>query len=124
MMNHAERGPILVTETIDPGSATSEQINNWYRQTYINDISKIEGWRRTSRFEGSRQPKWFALHEFEYGSFGNSTKISGLLGNSTGNSNVGKLIKKADLALWKLMTLYGNSTTGWGQEGGDKIIGS
>ncbi|KAK3987990.1 hypothetical protein QBC44DRAFT_309844 [Cladorrhinum sp. PSN332] len=119
-----ERGPLLVTETIDPGTIPTAQINAWYRDTYINEIAKTEGWRRTSRFEGgSRQPKWFALHEFEDGSFVNSTKISGLLGSSTGPKDGGRSIRKADLALWKLARLYGNSTGSWGAQGGDKITG-
>ncbi|KAK4222762.1 hypothetical protein QBC38DRAFT_503724 [Podospora fimiseda] len=121
-----ERGPLLVTETIDPGTISTAQINTWYQETYINEIVKIEGWRRTSRFDGgsTRQPKWFALHEFEDGGFfgNNSTKISGLLGGSVGPKDGERLIKKADLALWKLVRVYGNSSDGWGN-GEDEIIG-
>lgn len=119
-----DRGPLLVTETIDSGNIPAERVDKWYRETYINDLSGIKGWRRTSRFVGSQQPKWFALHEFEDGSFGANIKLPGLLGNSSGTKEIANSVKKADLALWRLVREYGNATTAWGQQGGDKIVGS
>ncbi|KAK0734685.1 hypothetical protein B0T26DRAFT_670945 [Lasiosphaeria miniovina] len=76
-----DRGPILVTEEIDPANVTTDKFQEWYRDVYIGEVSAMAGWRRTSRFDnGMGQPRWLALHEFEESSFGpNTTKIAGLL---------------------------------------------
>ncbi|KAK4159996.1 hypothetical protein QBC43DRAFT_293464 [Cladorrhinum sp. PSN259] len=121
-----DRGPLLVTETIAPCDIPTEEFNTWYRESHINEITKLEGWRRTTLFDGgfSRQPKWFALHEFEDDSFGSraTEKFRLLLVNSTGPKIGDEIIKKADLAIWKLIRVYGDATTSWGRQGGDKII--
>ncbi|KAK3370576.1 hypothetical protein B0H63DRAFT_514649 [Podospora didyma] len=119
-----ERGPILVTETIDPAKISADQFNSWYRQTYIKEISQLKGWRRTSRFDnGMAQPKWLALHEFDQSGFdANTTKISGLLGKSKETKDIEKSAKKIELALWSLVRVYGDGKASWGRPGEDKIL--
>ncbi|KAK3361794.1 heterokaryon incompatibility protein-domain-containing protein [Lasiosphaeria ovina] len=41
-----ERGPLLVTETIDPAGVRTTNFNKWYREVYLTE-------------------KWLALHEFD-----------------------------------------------------------
>jgi hypothetical protein len=121
-----------VSEAIDPADKTEDQFNRWYRQTYINEISQIRGWRRTSRFDtgigsGPRNgnlPRWLALHEFEEWSLDNATTLSSLLGKSKSKEtkDIEASAKKIDMTIWKLMRVYGDPVAPWGLPGEDKLI--
>ncbi|KAH8896894.1 hypothetical protein GQ53DRAFT_760978 [Thozetella sp. PMI_491] len=113
-----ERAPILVSEAIDPADNTTDQFHAWYRETYIKEVSKIQGWRRTSRFENTMggggaapqnstnaKPKWLALHEFE----------------SSQTKTVEQTARKLDISLFKLVRVYGNKTAPWGSSWEDRI---
>jgi hypothetical protein len=112
-----------VTETIElASSSAATSFHNWYTSTYITELSLIDGWRRTSRFSvgGTR---WLALHEFEERAFEEgTTKISGLLGKSDATKDVEKAAKRVDLALWKLVRVYGDKNAAWGLPGTDGIL--
>ncbi|KAK3314407.1 hypothetical protein B0H66DRAFT_631100 [Apodospora peruviana] len=120
------RGPLLVTESIEPTGMTPDQFDEWYRDVYIYEVSLMEGWRRTSRFSnGMGSPKWFALHEFEESAVfeANTTgKISGLLGKSDETKEVEKAAKMVEIALWKLVRVYGDGAAAWGRPGEDHIL--
>jgi len=114
-----------VTETLTPApSLSTEQFHEWYRTTYITELSMMDGWRRTSRFDtGARGGGWLTLHEFEERAFeANTTKIAGLLGTSKETKDVERAARKVDLALWKLVRVYGDKTAAWGLPGEDKIL--
>ncbi|KAK0649237.1 hypothetical protein B0T16DRAFT_127457 [Cercophora newfieldiana] len=118
-----DRGPLLVTETIElASSSAATSFHNWYTSTYITELSMIDGWRRTSRFSIGTN-KWLALHEFEQRAFeAETTKVSGLLGKSQETKDVEKAAKKVDLALWKLVRVYGDKNAAWGLPGTDGIL--
>ena len=104
----------MVSEAIDPANMTTDQFNEWYRTTYITELSKIWGWRRTSRFqagvppggpEGPKPatPSWLAIHEFEDFAFEpNVTKVTALLGDSAETKAISKSAKRLDMAIWNL----------------------
>ena len=114
----AERGPLLVSEGINPARNISDQVfNNWYRQTYIKEISQVKGWRRTSRFDNAMRgnlPRWLALHEFDQGAFEGVTKIPALLGTCQETKDIERGATKIDIALFRLAREYGNNTISWG----------
>jgi len=121
----------MVSEAIDPADNTTEQFQDWYRQTYIIEISKMMGWRRTSRFDtginrapgNGSQPRWLALHEFEDWAFDNkTTKISSLLGDPEKTKDIQKSAKRLDLQIWRLMRVYGDGSAPWGEPWEDKIM--
>ncbi|KAK0611345.1 hypothetical protein B0T14DRAFT_500469 [Immersiella caudata] len=118
-----DRGPLLVTETIElASSSATTAFHNWYTSTYITELSLIDGWRRTSRFSVGGT-KWLALHEFEERAFeAGTTKIPGLLGKSEATKNIEKSAKKVDLALWKLVRVFGDKNAAWGLPGTDGIL--
>ncbi|KAK1825798.1 hypothetical protein QBC39DRAFT_38934 [Podospora conica] len=117
------RGPLLVTETIQPAANTTKAFTDWYQSTYITELSLMDGWRRTSRFDVGGG-KWFALHEFETRAFDeNTTKIEGLLGRrSEETKEVERTAKSVNLAIWELVRVYGDSKGAWGLPGTDSIL--
>ncbi|KAK5653681.1 hypothetical protein OQA88_8711 [Cercophora sp. LCS_1] len=115
-----KRGPLLVTESIEPANMTTDEFHLWYRETYIYEIAKIDGWRRTSRFDTRGQPRWLTLHEFEERSYADGkTKITELLGESAEIKEVGKKAKRLDMALWRLVRTFGDENAAWGLPGTD-----
>ncbi|KAK1749327.1 hypothetical protein QBC47DRAFT_426809 [Echria macrotheca] len=121
-----DRGPLLVTEEIDlGGNMTIDEFHAWYRESYIYQLSMLDGWRRTSRFDttGSGNPRWLTLHEFEERAFAaNTTKITTLLGDPEKYQAVTKSAKRIELGLWRLVRVYGDGTVPWGLPGDDNIL--
>lgn len=117
------RGPLLVTETIDLGpNLTVEKFHEWYRENYIYELSKLEGWRRTSRFDISGG-RWLTLHEFEESAFPpNTTAVTSLFGDPEKYQDLVKAARKIDLGLWRLVRVFGDGTAGWGLPGTDDIL--
>jgi hypothetical protein len=114
MVTDVQRGPLLVSESIEP-SISTDKFHDWYRNVYINEVSHLKGWRRTSRFENTMtggQGRWFALHEFDEGSLTKSLK-GALLGTSQETLAVQKASTKIDMARFKLARTYGNATNTW-----------
>ena len=102
-----------MSESIDPGPNT-EQFHDWYRKQYITDISRLKGWRRTSRFRntmGGKQ-KWLALHEFDEDSLRDPLKGS-LLGSSQETLAMQKTFPFIDTARFRLARVFGNATSSW-----------
>jgi len=118
-----DRGPLLVTETIDLASASATaKFHDWYTSTYITELSMLDGWRRTSRFSIGGT-KWLALHEFEERAFEENAKtVPGLLGDSEATKEVEKTAKKVELRLWRLARVYGDKGAAWGLPGTDGIL--
>ena len=117
----------MVSEAIAPAAGTTEaQFHEWYRTVYINEVSQLEGWRRTSRFENRMgQPRWFTIHEFEEYAFYDTNKsapLTSLLGTSDKTKEVQKSATKLDLAFWNLTRVYGDGTVPWGRLGEDVIL--
>ncbi|KAK3369586.1 hypothetical protein B0T24DRAFT_708314 [Lasiosphaeria ovina] len=125
-----ERGPILVTEAIEPSFKTNpvnytDFFEDWYHDTYIGEVSRLPGWRRTSRFNNTMAggPRLLALHEFDESAFdANATKIPGLLGISADTKYVQGTAKSIEMALWRLVRVYGDGTVPWGEPWEDKIV--
>ncbi|KAM7214726.1 hypothetical protein V8F06_009891 [Rhypophila decipiens] len=119
-----DRGPVLVSESITQDREISdEKFNKWYRTTYINDISVMKGWRRTSRFNNTMragganakaQPKWLALHEFDEGAFDGYTDVVTLLMASDGARSMSVGAEQLGVTLFRLARQYGNKTISWG----------
>lgn len=125
------RGPLLVTEAIDLGSnITVDKFHEWYRESYIYELSKLDGWRRTSRFDvggggfgSAANPRWLTLHEFEQHAFEpNATTITSLFGDPEKYKDLVRSARKIELGLWKLVRVYGDGTAGWGLPGTDAIL--
>jgi hypothetical protein len=105
----------------------TDKFHAWYRQTYINEVSQIRGWRRTTRFDTGvgngpstgNIPRWLALHEFDEWSLDNVTTLSTLLGKSKSKEtkDIEASMKNLDITLWKLMRVYGDATAPWGPPG-------
>ena len=118
----------MLSEVIDPAAAmTDAQFHEWYRNVYITEISMLEGWRRTSRFQNKMggASRWFAIHEFEEYAFGDTNKsapVTSLLGASDKTKEVQKSAKKLDLAFWNLTRVYGDGTVSWGLVWEDQIL--
>jgi hypothetical protein len=118
---------LLVVEVIETAGNTTTAFNQWYRSTYIAQLSMREGWRRTSRFDtagrGNPMPRFLALHEFEEHAFPpGTTKIASLLGQSEAIADLQKFAKRIELSLWKLSRVYGDGTVPWGNLGEDNIL--
>ena len=112
-----------MTETIQPAPNSNKAFTDWYQSTYITELSLMDGWRRTSRFDVGGG-KWFALHEFEERAFdANTTKIDELLGRrSEETREVEKAATSVKLAIWKLVRVYGDADVAWGLPGTDSIL--
>lgn len=118
------RGPLLVTETIQPAANTTKAFTDWYQSTYITELSLMDGWRRTSRFDVGGG-NWFALHEFEQRAFDTKKvkKIEGLLGKrSDETKEVERTATSVKLAIWELVRVYGDERDSWGLPGTDSIL--
>lgn len=117
------RGPLLVTETIQPAANTTKAFTDWYQSTYITELSLMDGWRRTSRFDVGGG-NWFALHEFEQRAFDTKkVKIEGLLGKrSDETKEVERTATSVKLAIWELVRVYGDERDSWGLPGTDSIL--
>lgn len=102
----------MISETIDTASKiTTDELNKWYRGTYIYEVANVTGWKRTSRFS-TGTGSWLALHEFE-GPFKNGTILSGLLGASEETKSVQRGARKIEVFPWKLVRAYGDVNASW-----------
>ena len=122
-----DRGPLMLSEAIDPPAGmTDAAFHEWYRETHINEVSQLEGWRRTSRFENKMgSPRWFAIHEYEeYGFYdtNKSAPVTALLGSSDKTKEIQKSARKLDMAFWNLTRAYGEETVPWGALSEEKIL--
>ena len=102
-----------MSEGIDPG-ANTEKFHDWYRSAYINEISQLKGWRRTSRFRNNMggKAKWLALHEFDEGSLREPLKGS-LPGLSSETLTTQRGFPFVDIGRFKLARVFGSTTSNW-----------
>lgn len=64
--------PVVMTVAFLVANELVDEMNRWYEEEHIDDLSKIPGWRRSRRFqliEGDNQKKGYtellAVHDFE-----------------------------------------------------------
>lgn len=120
------RTSFLISEAIEPADGSTDPFNEWYRGSYIDHVSKLPGWQRTSRFklvfkkenkDESGKPKpitptWLALHEFKSGSFDEGS-IKGLLSQKRDAKEIEKTAKKIDVAAFEMMSRFGDKEAIW-----------
>ncbi len=99
----------------------------YYRQAYLGEVSKMPGWRRTSRFEAlfgknskedgggggapsqPTKPQWLALHEFDGESF-NNIDLAFLHGKLEATRGLATIV---DISLFKLIRGFGDYSASW-----------
>lgn len=125
-MRAADRGRFLISEAIEPVADTTDAFHHWYCTTYINEVSSILGWQRTSRFELVFKkenpddpnlgkvviPRWLTLHEFT-----NLPELAGggstLLGSSDETRDMEKSARKIDVAPFRILSEFGDHKSPW-----------
>lgn len=72
-------GGVIKSTAIQPGEGMKEEFDRWYREEHLAQVSKMAGWRKSSRYElifkvqskgdpeWKEAPKYLAIHEFEAG---------------------------------------------------------
>ena len=125
-----------MSEAIYVAGEAADDFQQWYREEYMKEISQLKGWRRTSRFQNGRagpppsgdnspensSPRWLALHEFEEDSLDDTRHISSLLSQYKHAADANKNAREPEISLFRLMRVYGDSTTVWQDPNLDKII--
>ncbi|CAK7203428.1 hypothetical protein SEUCBS139899_006162 [Sporothrix eucalyptigena] len=125
------RTATLVSEAIEPASDLSaDAFNAWFRSEHIQEVAKLTGWRRTSRFElvfkkenkddlnsaAKITPHYLALHEFADGS--DVVPASGVVGSfppqpSVASKAVLDNARKVDVAAFNFLRGFGNVGARW-----------
>ena len=79
-------GKVIKCTTIQPASGMEKEFDRWYRKEHLEQVSRMEGWRKSTRYEavfwgppsqdegGQKEnrpsrgpPQVLAIHEFEEG---------------------------------------------------------
>ena len=72
-------GSVIKSTAIQPAKGMEEEIDRWYREEHLAQVSQIVGWRKSSRYElifkvqskddleWKEAPKYLAIHEFDEG---------------------------------------------------------
>jgi hypothetical protein len=72
-------GKVVKSTAIQPANGTEEEFDQWYREEHLEQVSRMPGWRKSTRFElifkvqskddetKEEAPKYLAIHEFEDG---------------------------------------------------------
>ncbi|KAH8893088.1 hypothetical protein GQ53DRAFT_805884 [Thozetella sp. PMI_491] len=55
----------ILVEKIEPAQGKDDDLDKWYRTEYLDKLSKLPGYRRTTRWKSSdgSKPRFLALHE-------------------------------------------------------------
>ncbi|KAF2017738.1 hypothetical protein BU24DRAFT_449347 [Aaosphaeria arxii CBS 175.79] len=74
-----EMGKVIKSTAIQPEAGMGGELDRWYRQEHLEQISQLPGWRRSKRYElifkvqskndpdAEKAPKHLAIHEFKEG---------------------------------------------------------
>ncbi|KAF2102077.1 hypothetical protein NA57DRAFT_54010 [Rhizodiscina lignyota] len=107
------RAAIAIVAAMQPPEGGDEDLDNWYKQEHLQQVSEQPGWRRSTRYELARQaigtgaPKYLAIHEFEEGTLPGGEKVVAFEPVSEWSERVMKEAKAIDAGKFKLVASFG-----------------
>jgi hypothetical protein len=98
------RGKGLTTALIEPGVGLEKDFDKWYREEHLSMLSKLSGYRRTTRYHKDDAPHELALHEYDQASV--PWGIGAVLGTPWSRKQLGSA-KSTQFDTWEYIMEYG-----------------
>lgn len=110
------RGAVVIVASMQPAEGGEEDLDQWYKQEHMKQVSDQPGWVRSSRYELVAQnpdkgaPKFLALHEFEEGTLPGGTQVVAFEPVSDWTKKCMGSAKEIDAGKYKLIGSFGDQS--------------